>query len=151
MAEITRIVIKGSSGFCCIEEAYTDKVTITPDSISYVYDPNVESELNPRRKWSYKTNSPLFKKKYAEIIKIIPKVIKRDVYDDCTDVGGIEFDVIYADKTKFNCTYWVTGDDFKELFAVIKSIVPKTEYIPAVLLTSADYEDKEFETHIRLS
>ena len=35
MAEITRIVIKGSSGYCCVDEAFNDKVTITEESISY--------------------------------------------------------------------------------------------------------------------
>ena len=70
MAEITRIVIKGSSGCCCVDEAFNDKVTITEESISYEYVPYVESESNLKRKWSYKTNSPLFKKKFAEIAKM---------------------------------------------------------------------------------
>lgn len=50
MAEITRIVIKGSSGYCCVDEAFNDKVTITEESISYEYVPYVESEINPKRK-----------------------------------------------------------------------------------------------------
>ena len=41
MAEITRIVIKGSSGYGCYDEAFNDKVTITKDSISYEYVPAV--------------------------------------------------------------------------------------------------------------
>ena len=47
MVDIIRIVIKGSSGYCCYDEAYNDKVTITDDSISYEYIPVVESEINP--------------------------------------------------------------------------------------------------------
>ena len=76
MAEITRIVIKGSSGYCCVDEAFNDKVTITEGSISYEYVPYVESEINQKRKWSYKTNSPLFKKKLVEIAKMTSEVIK---------------------------------------------------------------------------
>ena len=143
MAEITRIVIKGSSGYCCVDEAFNDKVTITEGSISYEYVPYVESEINPKRKWSYKTNSPLFKKKFIEIAKMTSEVIKRDIDEFCTDIGGIEFNITYSDRTKFKDIYWVPGDDFKELLMAIKSIVPETEYTPAVLLTSEDFDDEE--------
>lgn len=142
MKEIIRIVIKGSSGYCCYDEAYNDKVTITSDSISYEYTPNVESEINPKRKCSYKTNSPIFKMKMDAIKSMIPSIIEREIDEFCTDIGGIEFNITYADKTKFKEIYWVPGDYFEELFIAIKSIVPETEYIPAVLLTSGDYEEE---------
>ncbi len=143
MADIIRIVIKGSSGYCCFDEAYNDKVTITEDLIAYEYIPYVESEINPKRKWSYKTNSPLFKAKYTEIAKMIPEALRKDINPFCTDMGCIEFNITYADKTKVKDAYSVSGDVFKEMFALIKSIVPETEYIPAVLLTSEDYPDEE--------
>ena len=143
MPEIVRIVIKGSSGYCFVDEAFNDKVTITGDSISYEYIPYVESEINPKRKWCYKTTSPIFKYKYEEIVKMLPEVIERDIEEFCTDIGGIEFNITYADKTKFKETYWVPSDDFKDLFTVIKSLVPETEYTPAVLLTSEDYEEEK--------
>lgn len=146
MAEIVRIVIKGSSGYCCVNDAFNDKVTITENAISYEYIPYVESEINPKRKWSYKTNSPLFKLRFAEIAKMIPKVIKRDIDIFCTDIGSIEFNITYADKTKFKDIFWVPGNDFKQLFAVIKSIIPETEYTPAVLLISEDFDDDEEES-----
>lgn len=69
MPDIIRIVIKGSSGYCCVDEAFNDKVIITEDSISYEYIPYVESEINHKRKWNYKTNSKIFKLKYCEITK----------------------------------------------------------------------------------
>ncbi|MGN0727238.1 MAG: hypothetical protein ACI4LL_03710 [Anaerovoracaceae bacterium] len=143
MPDINRIVIKGSSGYCCVDEAFNDKVTITEDSISYEYIPYVESEINPKRKWSYKTSSPIFKVKYSEIAKKVEEAIQRNIEEFCTDIGGIEFNITYSDKTKFKETYWVPGDEFKELFSVIKSIVPETEYTPAVLLTSDDYDEEE--------
>lgn len=143
MPDINRIVIKGSSGYCCVDEAFNDKVTITEDSISYEYIPYVESEINPKRKWSYKTSSPIFKVKYSEIAKKVEEAIQRNIEEFCTDIGGIEFNITYSDKTKFKETYWGPGDEFKELFSVIKSIVPETEYTPAVLLTSDDYDEEE--------
>ena len=41
MADIVRIVIKGASGYCCFDDAFNDKVTLTNDSISYEYIPCV--------------------------------------------------------------------------------------------------------------
>ena len=114
MPDIIKIVIKGASGYCCSDEAYNDKVTITSDSIAYEYIPCLESELNPKRKWSYKTNSPLF------------KVL-----------------VTYSDKSNYKNIFWVPSDDFKDLFRIIKQMIPSTEYTPAVLLTSDDFEDEE--------
>ena len=143
MADIIRIVIKGSSGYCCGDEAFDDKVTITPESISYEYVPYMETVINPKRKWSYKTNSPIFKMKYGCIAGMIPSIIEKGVEEFCTDIGGIEFNITYSDKSKFKETYWVPGDYFEELFMAIKSLVPESEYTPAVLLTSEDYEDEE--------
>ncbi len=143
MAEIIRIVIKGSSGYCCVDEAFKDKVTITENSIAYDYVPYLQSDINTKRKWSYKTNSPIFKVNYDVIAKMLPEVIKRDDYKFYTDIGGVEFNITYSDKTRFKETYWVPGDCFKDLFTAIKRLVPETEYIPAVLLTSEDYDDEE--------
>ena len=143
MADIIRIVIRGSSGYCCSDEAFNDKVTITPDSISYEYVPYMETEVNPKRKWSYKTNSPIFKMTYGDIARMITGNIKKGVEEFCTDIGGIEFNITYSDKSKFKETYWVPGDYFKELFMAIKSLVPESEYTPAVLLMPEDYEDEE--------
>lgn len=138
MAEITRIVIKGSSGYCCYDEAFNDKVTITQDSIEYKYVPYQETDINPNRKWSYKTNSPIFKMKYDEIASMLSGIVERGVEEFYTDIGGIEINITYSDKTKLKETYCVPGDCFEELFVAIKSLVPECEYTPAVLLTSED-------------
>lgn len=98
---IARIVIKGASGYGSADEAYNDKVTITPTSISYEYKPMYESELNLSRKWSYKTNSPIFRLMYDKVAGMLPAIIERGIQEFCTDIGGIEFNITYSDKTKF--------------------------------------------------
>lgn len=142
---ISRIVIKGASGYGSADEAYNDKVTITPTSISYEYKPMYESELNPSRKWSYKTNSPIFRMMYDKVAGMLPAIIERGIQEFCTDIGGIEFNITYSDKTEFKEIYWVPGDYFEELLVAIKRMVPETEYTPAVLLTSEDFDDEEDE------
>jgi len=141
MADIVRIAIKGSSGYGPFDEAYTDKVTITCNSIAYQYTPCVESDINPKRKWSYKTTSPLFKLEFDRIIVLLSSALEKEPEDLCKDIGGIEFNITYSDKTKLQKTYWTDGDFFKEPFAAIKALIPETEYVPAVLLTSDDYTD----------
>lgn len=49
---------------------------------------------------------------------------------------------MYSDKTKFKKIYRVSGDNFEELFKIIKSLVLECEYTPAVLMTSEDYEEE---------
>ena len=63
MADIIRFINKGGSGYGPVDEAYSDKVTIDRDSIRYEYEPVVGSDINVPRKWSYKTTSPIIRRK----------------------------------------------------------------------------------------
>lgn len=106
MADIIKMVIKGASGYCCSDEAYNDKITITPESISYEYTPFLESEMNPKRKWSYKTNSPIFQKQYSDVATMVPGYFEEEI-THFSDIGGIEFNLAYSDKMKFKKICWV--------------------------------------------
>ena len=138
MKEIIKICIKGESGYGCIEDAYHDRLDIVPDGISYEYIPAVESEINPKRKWKYTTNSPMYGKLYKKIAEMVTEIINAEITEKCTDIGGIEFQITYADKSKVKKVYWVSGDCFAELFELIKQIVPECEYTSAGLLRSVD-------------
>lgn len=139
MKEIVKIVIKGGSGYGPADEAYNDKVTIEKKGISYEYSPTFESETNPVRKWSYKTNSSVYGMLYENLKKSIVSVTERCAEMFCTDIGSIEFIITFDDKTKFKKTFFLPGDEFKEVFSIIKQMVPGCEYVPAVLITEEDY------------
>ena len=143
MNEIIKVVIKGASGFCCEDEAYHDRLVITPEGMNYEYIPLIESEINPKRKWKYITTSPVYREMYRRIVEMIPGIIQSETVEECTDIGGIEFQITYSDKNKVKKLFWVQGDYFADLFNLIKKIVPECEYIPAVLLTSEDYSCDE--------
>ena len=81
--------------------------------------------------------------KYDKVASMLPIIIERGVEESCNDIGVIEFNITYSDKTKYKEIYWVPGDSFKELFIEIKTLVPECEYVPAVLLTSDDYREEE--------
>ena len=138
MKEIIKICIMGESGYGCIEDAYHDRLVIVPDGMNYEYLPAVESEINPKRKWKYTTNSPLYEELYKKIAKMVAEIINAEITEKCTDIGGIEFQITYADKSKVKKVYWVSGDCFAELFELIKQIVPECEYTSAGLLRSVD-------------
>lgn len=73
---------------------------------------------------------------------MILEIIDRSIDEFCTGIGGIEFNIMYSDKTKFKKIYRVSGDNFEELFKIIKSLVLECEYMPAVLMPSEDYEEE---------
>lgn len=135
MKQIIKVVIKSTSGYCSAEEAYSDKLSIEKNAISYEYKPMFESEQNSFRKWSYRTISPVFQTFYAKLVLVIPNIFERDIDVICTDIGFIEFVVTYSDKTKIKDTFWVPGNEFKECFEIIKQMVPACEFVPAVLWT----------------
>ena len=141
MPEIIRIVIIGESGYGPVDEAFRDKVTVTENSISYEYLPYQESEINCTRKWTYKTTSPIFKKLFADLTVAVIEVLDREEEPFVTDLGVTSFVVTYSDKSRRHRDFILPGDDFKDCFAVIKKMVPGCEYVPAVLLTSEDYND----------
>ena len=137
MEKIIKIVIKGSSGFCCIDQAYEDKVTLTSNSFSYEYNPEVESEINPSINWRYKTSSINFKVQFEKISKLAIKVLQEIIDYECEDAGEITIAVMFADKTKLKESYFLSSKEFEELFKAIKEVCP-TKEIPEVLKTKFD-------------
>lgn len=142
MNDIIKITISGASGFCPVDEAYSDKVTITPSSISYEYKPHPESRLetNIYRKWSYKTTSPIFQEIYKRIAEMTPKyLICGDALSVC-DGSPTTITATFQDKHKESAVFYSSSDFFHDYFSLIKEMVPNTECVPAVLLTREDYE-----------
>ena len=138
MTDIIQIVIEGTSGFGSIDNAYRDKVTVTPDFIAYEYTPYRETPAAPKRKWRCQTNSPTYQAEYDKITAMLPKALARSEEEFCTDIGSISFVITYADKTTLRKVYRLPGEAFGELFTAIKALVPACEPVPAVLRTSED-------------
>ena len=149
MVRVTKIVIKRSPNFFEEPQFNCNKVTITESSIAYEYvsviektriDYQEESQFETlEKKWSYKTNSPIFKSIYDEIVQMVPDIVERNPAF-CTDIGGMKFIITYSDNSKIERIFFTNRDYFKDWFAIIKKLVPTTEQIPDVLLTSDDYK-----------
>ena len=139
MADVIRIVIKGESGYGPIDEAYTEKVTIDREAIRYEYKPMTES--NSVRKWSYRTNSPEFQNLFMEAAKAVEVILNWKQVPFVMDIGATTFIITYADKTKREREFFLSGDEFKDCYEVIKRMVPGCENTPGVLRTTEHYND----------
>ena len=81
-----KIVIKSTSGFCPVDYAYNDKLTITANSIAYEYKPYLESDnsLNVCRKWSYKTTNSIFSLAFEKIAMAVVVLLRdHDIVSVC--------------------------------------------------------------------
>ncbi|MCC6095181.1 MAG: hypothetical protein LIV24_09235 [Eubacterium sp.] len=138
--EISRIIIKGESGYGSVFEAYRDKVVITPSSITYEYIPGVENNIKSHRKWSYRTDSPEFSVLYKKIADMALPILHNDQILFATDVGATDISVTYKDKHRESAHFFCPSEFFKDWFQLIKCIVPPCEEIPMVLQTDEDIE-----------
>lgn len=139
------IVIKSTSGFCPVVYAYNDKLSITPDSIEYEYKPYLESEsiLNPYKKWSYKTANSIYPLAFEKIADAVDEILKRELDAFYTDIGAIDFIVIYGDGSKASRSFKLLSDEFADCFKIIKKIVPATEFTPKVIKIYEDCHNEE--------
>ncbi len=142
--DIIKIMIKGASGYGCADDAYEDKVTLTASSISYEYIPHPisQSERNVHRKWSYKTDSPLFKCIFKEIAARTPEYLHNDEILFACDIGPTIITATFEDKHKETVNYFCPSEFFAEYFRLIKNLVPPCEEVPVVLKTNEDFEDE---------
>ena len=137
--KIKEIVVKSSSGYGPVEEAYHDRIRITKNSIKYKYTPYQESRLNCSRKWSYKTSSPIFRKLFDDLALSIPDVFEIDPHLSAPDIGSITFRIEYSDQTIFKRTFYLPESVFKKQFSYIRQMVPACEYMPPLLLIQEDF------------
>lgn len=135
---IVRIAIKGCSGYGPYNLAYDDKVTVTCESIQYLYKPLCVSEDHQPIKWSYRTNSPEFREMWDELCAMIPVILEQEE-EMVLDGGEVTFMVTYENKSKIVKTFWSPfGEPFTACFRLIKRMVPGGEKVPEVLWTEEE-------------
>ena len=137
MKEIIRIAIKGGSGYCPEDEAYSDKVTISRNHIRYEC-----KGACPLPSWSHKSSDPEFQRLFDDLAQSVLALKHADeLLPYVCDIGPTEFVITYEDKTKEKREYFLPGDHFEECFSIAKRMLPRGVDIPWVLMTSDDYED----------
>lgn len=138
MPTMESIVIKGESGFCSIDEAYSDAVTITPNWINYKYMPCEMSEHNLPTTWAYLPSGLGYRALFDEVATEVADILERDEEPFVSDIGATTFTVTYSNGKKTQREFRLPSDDFARCFALVKKMVPSEEAVPRVLLTSDD-------------
>ena len=143
MKDITKIVIKGRSGYVPMEFYFDEKITITPGYIAYESKPYPGGEDDIPRKWKFTSDTPEFKEQFDAIAFEIEEVLACRPDVQITDMNEAEFQITYSDKTKKKEKTLLFGDWYYDLFDDIKAMVPFTEYVPMTLITDEDFEEEE--------
>lgn len=139
--EIIKITFKSYSGFCPREMSFTDKLTITPTSISYKRStPNISPD-NMSADWTYKTYNHQYITIFNRICEELSAAIKAEPKEKVfvTDICEVDIAVTYADKTKKTYSSYCFGKEFDKLFNTIKILVPPIESMPSLI----PYEEEE--------
>lgn len=138
---IKKITFESQSCWGTIDEAYKDKLTIKNGEVSYVYKPEIESEINPYRKWSYKTNSPIVTMLYESLTKNY-EAVKALPDEWCTDILPTVVKFYFEDgHVDLVETYDLSAAE--DFLICVRRLVPETEYMPVCIATSEDYEEDD--------
>lgn len=143
--EIIKIQIKSESGYGPVEESYKDKLVLTRESIAYEFVPYCESKCERIHKWNYKTNSLIFASLYSQICEVIPRYLDSDEILYCTDIGPTDLVVTYKDKSRKTEHFYCPSEFFRDLFILVRKMIPPCEDIPVSLILDDDeFEDLPF-------
>ena len=106
MADITTIRIGSTSGYGTVEDSYDDELTVTRDSISYEYKPEMETEFNKSEEWFYRITRPAFQELFRQAAAAAVEGINRVEEKFVTDIGFASISVTYADGTSLERTLY---------------------------------------------
>lgn len=131
--DIIRITIESFPGFCRADEACEEELTIEPTGIRYYRKPYTETETNPSSHWSYHTESEKFRELFETLVPLIRKVLVKAERGLVCDAPGRRIHVTYSDRTSEGNTYTLMPEEYKEVAAVIRKMIPKFEEKPELL------------------
>lgn len=143
---IVKIVIKSESGYVPVTLAYKDKLTITSNSISYEYNPLLES--SETIKWSYKTSSDAFQKCFYKVHYQALLLLEKQDTDIVLDAGAMSVELYFDDKSKKKVSAATVSRIFEDFLREAKPLVPVNEYFPESLKSDSYYHQEEYREQI---
>lgn len=142
MKTIKQITIKSESGYRAILAMYTDRLTVTKDSIRYEYRP-FSTVFADKWGWSYRTTAAEHKDLFCELEKIVPTVLESAEEYIVLDAGDIELIVTYEDgtKAKREITNHPTGYD--SMLDLLRRMIPMQNRAMPMILQEEDEDEEE--------
>ncbi len=146
MGNITGIAIKTSSGMGWTRDAFHDALIIQKDYMQYEYKPDIESEYNYSRSWTYKSSDAFMREVFRGLADCVFEIINWKVDIKGVDTGQVVFEIQFDDNTELRLEFWASRDCFEECFRAIKryiSLIPFIEKQKTALYNFDDEEEKE--------
>lgn len=144
MERIERIIIKCSSGYCCIDDAFNDCMIIEKNRISYSYKPVMPLDNTIEEKWEYDNQNKNYNGLFCKLEQAVLKVIHTPMEYDSKDTGSVEFDVFFTDETIWNKTFWAPTDTFENVFSILKEMIPSGVLVPTALHMPFEHEEERY-------
>ena len=141
MNDVKRIVITSTSGYGSVADAYQDRLTLTLEGISYKRTPEIESDYNYGRTWTFKTNNREYQGYVDYLAEKVVELIRNGIPYEVTDVGVIGFTVVYEDGTRLKDSYKINSSYFSNILSGLEEYLPRCETLP--ILSYDDEEDDE--------
>lgn len=124
-SKVTKITIKTHSGYGPAEFAYSAKMVLTNDSVSYEHKPIIETENNPMLKWSYKTTQESYAGLFLKIGNMAESYFSKRIDYCVMDVGVTSISIVYEDGKRRSKSFDCFESEFEELFSLLNQLAPE--------------------------
>ena len=130
MKSIEQVTIQSVSGFCSVEDAYNDILTITPYGAHYECTPYDEDSEEVIR-WSYQSDSQRFEMYFQAAADIVLYLCKADPAELLVlDAGTLTLSVYYSDSTRIERKIDYPIPDLNILPGTLRLFIPPIESDP---------------------
>lgn len=156
MDKIVKVIIKGTSGYCSIEDAYKEKITITQNKVKYHFLPEILKKDRPEyidlenypprlpeTKLSMNFGANLQCCPFEKVADFALEVLNKQEQGMCCDIGATIITVVYDNGAKLTNTYFEPPDFFFDLFKAVQCLFSTTGIMPETIKTDDMYEDEE--------
>ena len=132
--DVVRVIIREESGFLSEpSEAYAERLQVDRRSVSYEYRPRSESERNPGRKWTSRTDSPAFALIFDELASAAAVALREPREPMCCDIGPTTLSVTYDDRTRESKTFFGSMGSLADPLGLVRKAIPPLEDMPRML------------------
>lgn len=142
-AKIIRIVFKSASGaLCSIDRAYDDRLTLTPERMTYKRTPFRPSFSNPIVSWSYKTSTFKYTRVFNRICSSAVKAMtEMPELLPPKDSACIDIIITFEDKTSVKDSTSRYNKSYANLFREVQALIPPAEEPPCAIVTYVEQDD----------
>lgn len=133
--KIIKIKMTGGPGDPWRDDAWSDTLTMTPNSISYAFRYTNTPDKDKERHWSYESDSWQFKRQFEHIAWMLGNIAGEPQDVETLDPDGrfIRCLITYDDQSTEDEGFFVSSETHRDLFRGIQKLVPGMELTPVLI------------------